>query len=36
VDVTRGEIVKTELDRLIEKPAAVEDPEAPVEPAGAA
>jgi hypothetical protein len=36
VDVTRGEIVEAELGRLIEKLAAVEDPEAPVELAGAA
>jgi hypothetical protein len=36
VDVTRGDIVEAELGRLIEKPAAVEDPEAPVELAGAA
>jgi hypothetical protein len=35
VDLTRGEFVEVELDRLIGKPAAVEDLEAPVEPAGA-
>jgi hypothetical protein len=28
VDVTRGEIVEAELDRLVEKRAALEDPEA--------
>jgi hypothetical protein len=36
MDVTRGEMVETELDRLIEKLATVEDPEAPVELAGTA
>jgi hypothetical protein len=28
LDVTRGELVEAELDRLIEKRAALEDPEA--------